>query len=67
MVYVFGMIGFVLGFAGGLVVINLFLKNRAAGELVKDKSLRWSYGVAVWIFAAVGCYGGIWLHDRSFF
>lgn len=67
MVYLFGMIGFILGFAGGLVVISLFLKGYATKSLVQDKSLRWSYGLAVWIFAALGAWGGVWLYERSFF
>ena len=66
MIYLFGIIGFILGFAGGLVIINLFLHHYPAQQLIKDKSLRWTYGVAVWIFAALGAYGGVWLFDRSF-
>lgn len=67
MVYLFGFIGFIVGFAGGLVVINLFLKGYSARQLAKDKSLRWTYGLAVWIFAGVGTWIGIWLYERSFF
>ena len=67
MVYVFGIAGFVLGFAAGLFVINLFLKSFSSSELVKDKSLRWTYGLAVWIMASIGAYAGVWLHSRSFF
>ncbi len=67
MVYIFGVIGFVLGFTGGLLVINLFLKSFTASELMREKSLRWTYGLAVWIFAAMGAYAGVWLYNRSFF
>lgn len=67
MVYLFGGIGLVLGFVAGLVVINLFLKNYSKGELVGNKSLRWSYGLAVWVFAALGVWLGVWFYERSFF
>ena len=67
MVYLFGVIGFVLGFVAGLAVINLFLKTYSKSELVRNKSLRWSYGLAVWVFSGLGVWLGVWLHDRSFF
>ena len=66
MVYLFGVIGFFLGFVGGLFVIHLFLKNLSKRELVADKSLRWTYGLAVWVFAGLGAWGGVWLFERSF-
>ncbi|PZQ48242.1 MAG: hypothetical protein DI551_01770 [Micavibrio aeruginosavorus] len=67
MVYVFGIGGFLLGFLIGLVVINVFLKHYSTRDLVKDKSLRWTYGLAVWVFAGLGSGLGVWLYERSFF
>ena len=67
MIYAFGIVGFVLGFAAGLFVINLFLRTYSTPELVKTRSLRWTYGLAVWIFAGLGVWGGIWLYQRSIF
>ena len=67
MVYLFGVIGFVLGFGAGLFVINLYLRTYSKSELVKNKSLRWTYGLAVWIFAGLGAALGVWLYDRSIF
>ncbi len=67
MIYLYGVIGFILGFAGGLFIINLFLRNYSSGQLMKDKSLRWTYGLAVWIFAALGAWGGVMLYNRSIF
>jgi len=51
MVYVCGIIGFVLGFAVGIGIINLFLHNRPRADLMHNKSLRWTYGLPVWILA----------------
>lgn len=67
MIYLYGVIGFVLGFTGGLLIINMFLRHYPTSQLVKDKSLRWTYGLAVWLFAALGAWGGVWLYQRSFF
>lgn len=67
MIYVFGIFGLVLGFAAGMFVIQMFLRNYKPEELVKDKSLRWTYGLAVWIFAGLGAWAGVWLYQRSIF
>ncbi len=67
MLYLYGLIGFVLGFFGGLAVVNLFLRHYSAQQLVKDKSLRWTYGLAVWIFAGLGAWAGILLYGRTHF
>lgn len=67
MIYVFGVCGFILGFAAGMFVIHMFLRAVSKHELVKNKSLRWTYGLAVWIFAAIGVWLGVWLYNRSFF
>lgn len=67
MVYVFGISGFVLGFIAGLFVIRLFLKNVSRRELLHDRSLRWTYGLAVWLMAGLGVGLGLWLADRSGF
>lgn len=64
MVYLFGILGFFGGFMAGLIVINVFLQNVSRDKLMKDRSLRWTYGVAVWIIAGIGTYIGILLHGR---
>jgi hypothetical protein len=67
MVYVFGFTGLVLGFVAGLFVINIFLRGYNPAELVKNRSLRWTYGLAAWIIAGLGAWAGVWLYNRSFF
>ena len=64
--YLFGAIGFVVGFFAGVFIISMFLKGYSKKDLVNDKSLRWTYGLAVWLFAALGACGGVWFYDRSF-
>lgn len=67
MVYFCAAIGLILGFVAGLTIINLFLRSYTARDLVKDKSLRWTYGLAVWVFAGLGAWAGVWLYNRSVF
>lgn len=66
MVYLFGSLGFVIGFTGGLFVIRLFLQGYSRKDLLQDKALWWSYGTAVWVFAGLGAGAGIWLYQRTF-
>lgn len=64
MVYLFGVLGFIGGFMAGLILINVFLQNVSREKLMTDKSLRWTYGFAVWLIAGFGAYIGILLHGR---
>lgn len=67
MVYLYGIIGFVLGFVFGLGTIALFLKSYSNHELMKRRELRWTYGLAVWVFAGLGAWGGVELYSRHLF
>jgi len=67
MIYACGILGFVLGFIFGLCVINVFLRNYPRSALIQDKSLRWTYGLAVWIFGGLGAWAGILLYQRYIF
>lgn len=66
MVYLFGIVGFIGGFAAGLLIINQFLKDMSRRTLMEDKSLHRTYGVAVWLMAVLGSYIGVWMHGRYF-
>jgi hypothetical protein len=67
MVYLFGVSGFALGFLAGLFIIQMFLRSYSARQLVNDKSLRWTYGIAVWLMAGLGAWLGVWVYERSVF
>ena len=62
----FGVIGLILGFGLGLGVIGVFLRSVATQDLKENKSIWWTYGLAVWIFAGLGCYAGVFLYGRYF-
>lgn len=64
MVYLYGIIGFIAGFSLGLGVINVMTRSYSSRELLNNKSLRWTYGLFVWLFAGIGGYGGVWLFNN---
>ena len=67
MVYLYGIIGFIGGFALGLGVINMFLRSYTGRELMENKNLRWTYGLAVWLFAGLGAWAGVKLFQQGLF
>ena len=67
MVYVYGIIGFVCGFIGGLGILSFLLKSYSRAQLVESKSLRWTYGLMVWVLAGLGAWGGVELYNRHLF
>lgn len=66
MVYIFAFVGFVMGFGVGLGLINVILRNKSMDEIKSDKSLRWRFGLLVWLFAIFGGWAGIWIHNYNF-
>ena len=66
MVYIFGFFGFVMGFGIGLGVINVMLRHYSTKEIQENKSFKWTYGLAVWGFAAIGGWIGVWLYNQNF-
>lgn len=66
MVYLFGILGFICGFAFGLGVVNVLTRGYSGQELVEKKVLRWTYGLAVWLMAGLGAWGGVFIHARYF-
>lgn len=62
MVYLFGIGGFVLGFILGIGMIAAFLRGKSNKELLEEKSLRWTYGIGVWIIAVMGSCAGVQIY-----
>lgn len=67
MVYLFTIIGFVFGFSIGLGTINVLLRNKTKDEIQNNKSLRWKFGVLVWIFAILGGFIGNYIFNHYFY
>lgn len=47
-------IGFLGGFALGLWILSILLRNRSRKDLLQDKSLHYSYGLLSWMLAILG-------------
>ncbi len=66
MVYIAGFIGFIGGFALGLFLLGLMLKERTKRELLNDGSLKWRYGLFNWLIAGLGAYCAVLLYRLYF-
>lgn len=62
MVYLIGFIGFFCGFALGLMVLNVLLKDRPVNELLESKGLRLRYGLFAWLIAGLSAYAAVWMY-----
>jgi hypothetical protein len=67
MVYIFAFVGFVFGFAVGLGVINVMLRNRKINEVREDQSSKWIYGLTVWGTAFIGLWLGLTIYNNYFY
>ncbi len=56
MVYVLGLIGFIVGFGAGQMLLHFLLRHKTKEELLNDDSLKWKYGLVNWGMAALGAY-----------
>lgn len=67
MVYIFGGVGFVIGFAVGLGTLNVLLHNRKIEDVKKDKSAKSVYGLSVWGLSAIGAWLGVTIYNVYFY
>lgn len=66
MVYLVGTLGFIGGFVVGQMLLAYMLRNVSREKLLKDKSLRWTYGTLNWLFAALGAVSMVMLYRQYF-
>ena len=52
MIYATAIIGFLMGFALALKILAYLLRDRSRDDLLKDSSLRITYGLLAWAIAA---------------
>ena len=64
MVYAVAIVGFVLGFALGLFVLSIKLKDKTNEELLKNKNLWWAYGTLNWIIAIICSISSVYLYKH---
>jgi hypothetical protein len=66
MVYVFGIIGFVGGFILGQMILYFLLRHRSREDLMKDRSLKWTYGLLNWGFAVLGAWSFVVMYNQYY-
>lgn len=67
MVYIFAFVGFAFGFAIGLGIINVLLRNRKIDDVRQNSSAKWTYGLAVWGLAFIGLWLGLTIYNNYFY
>lgn len=67
MVYIMGILGFLGGFAAGLMVVSFFLRGRSPEQILNDKALKWKYGLLCWVIAGIGAYAFVEMYKLYFF
>jgi len=66
MIYVMGIIGFILGFVAGQMALHFMLRHKSREDLLNDSGLKYTYGLINWVFAGLGSYGMITLYQQYF-
>ena len=51
MIFLAGLLGFMLGFLLGQVLLGWLLRHRSRDALLNDAGLRWKYGTLNWLVA----------------
>lgn len=67
MVYVFGVVGFIVGLIAGQMLLFFLLRNATREDLLNDPYLKWKYGSLNWLIAILGSYAFVWIYERYFF
>jgi hypothetical protein len=66
MSWVVGIIGFIVGFAAGQMLLLHMLKDRSREELLSDRNLKWKYGTFNWLIAIATCLSFLALYRYYF-
>ena len=67
MIYFVGILGFIGGFVIGQMVLYFLLRHKSNEDLLNDPFLKWTYGLANWIFAGFGSYAMVLIYKYFFF
>ncbi len=66
MIYVVGTLGFIGGFALGLMLLYFLLRNVDKEDLLNDNYIKWKYGLLNWAIAILGAYSAVSTYERFF-
>lgn len=66
MIYVYGIVGFTLGFSLGQVLLFHLLRGMSKEKMLNDKHIQFKYGLLNWGVALLFCYGAVALYQSYF-
>ena len=66
MIYIAGLIGFILGFVLGLMLLSFLLRNVSKEDILNDPYIKWKYGIINWLLAIIGSYISIAIYERIY-
>lgn len=66
MIYIIGIIGFIGGFILGQILLYFMLRHRSREDLLKDKNLKWTYGLINWAVAVLGAYSFVIMYNQYY-
>ena len=66
MIYVFGVLGFIGGFALGIMVLSFLLRGVDSETLVNDKHIKFKYGLLTWLIAGLSSYSAVYCYKLYF-
>ena len=66
MIYLIGIFGFIGGFIFGQMALYVLLRHKTNQEILSDPALKWTYGLANWVFASLGAYGLTQIYQQYF-
>ncbi|MCK5383960.1 MAG: hypothetical protein KAJ29_00195 [Alphaproteobacteria bacterium] len=64
MIYVYGIIGFTVGFSFGQMFLFFLLRGMSREKMLNDKYIQLKYGLLNWLIAILGAYGAVFLYQR---
>jgi hypothetical protein len=66
MVYLIGIIGFIIGFFVGQMLLIYILRdsNLSNKDLMEDAALRWKYGSLNWFVSVAFAAGFVWMYKQ---
>jgi hypothetical protein len=66
MIYVMGLIGFIGGFVFGQMLLYFMLRHYNIRDLLKDRYLKWTYGLLNWGLAGLGAWSMVVMYNHYY-
>ncbi len=63
MIYVYGILGFAIGFGFGQMLLFFLLRGVSKEDMLNDKYIQLKYGLLNWGVSLLSCYGAVRLYQ----